>query len=113
MPRFLLFPAVLAVVAYATLGGADFSDIIKFGFVLLIAWAARKKRRSDSARWDLKARAPYDWFARQNNANPFQRFSCNMPQKAQRPFHKRARPASSRPTNLRQSARRPVTALAT
>ena len=58
MLRFLLFPAVLAVVAYATLGGADFSDIIKFSFVLLIAlcvaviyaWAARTKRRSDSAR---------------------------------------------------------------
>jgi hypothetical protein len=58
MLRFLLFPVVLAVVAYATLGGADFSDIIKFSFVLLIAlcvaviyaWAARTKRRSDSAR---------------------------------------------------------------
>jgi len=37
MLRFLLFPAVLAVVAYATLDGADLSDIIKFGFVLLIA----------------------------------------------------------------------------
>lgn len=58
MLRFLLFPAVLAVVAYATLSGADLSDIIKFGFVLLIAlctaviyaWAARAKRRSDNAR---------------------------------------------------------------
>jgi tetrahydromethanopterin S-methyltransferase subunit C len=58
MLRFLLFPAVLAVGAYATLGGADFSDIIKFSFVLLIAlcvaviyvWAARTRRRSDSAR---------------------------------------------------------------
>lgn len=63
MFRILLFPAVLAVVAYATLGGADFSDIIKFGCVLLIAlcaaviyaWAARAKRRSDN---DLKVRAP-------------------------------------------------------
>ena len=58
MLRFLLFPAVLAVVAYATLGGADFSDIIKFGSVLLIAlcvtviyaWVARAKRRSDNDR---------------------------------------------------------------
>ena len=58
MLSFLLFPAVLAVVAYATLGGADFSDIIKFGLVLLIvlcvaviyASAARAKCRSDSAR---------------------------------------------------------------
>ena len=58
MLRFLLFPAVLAVVAYATLGGADFPDIIRFSFVLLIAlctaviyaWAARAKRRSDNAR---------------------------------------------------------------
>ena len=58
MLRFLLFPTVLAVVAYATLGGADFSDIIKFGFVLLVALcaaviyarAARAKRRSDNAR---------------------------------------------------------------
>jgi putative effector of murein hydrolase LrgA (UPF0299 family) len=56
MLRFLLFPAVLVVVAYATLAGADFPDIIKFGFVLLIAlctaviyaWVARAKRRSDS-----------------------------------------------------------------
>ncbi len=56
MLRFLLFPAVLAVVAYAMLRGADFSDIIKFGLVLFIAtctaviyaWAARAKRRSDS-----------------------------------------------------------------
>lgn len=52
MLRFLLFPTVLAVVAYATLGGADFPNIIKFGFVLLIAlctaviyaWAAGAKR---------------------------------------------------------------------
>jgi hypothetical protein len=58
MLRFLLFPAVLAVVAYATLGGADSSDIIKFGCVLLIAlcaavfyaWAARAERRSENAR---------------------------------------------------------------
>jgi ABC-type dipeptide/oligopeptide/nickel transport system permease subunit len=58
MLRFLLFPAVLAVVAYATLGGADLSDIIKFGVVLLIALctaiiyarAARAKHRSDDAR---------------------------------------------------------------
>ena len=58
MLRFLLFPAILVVAAYATLGGADLSDIIKFGFVFLIAlcvaviyaWAARTKRRSDSAR---------------------------------------------------------------
>jgi hypothetical protein len=57
MLRFLLFPAV-AVVAYATLGGADFPDIIRFSFVLLVAlctaviyaWAARAKRRSDNAR---------------------------------------------------------------
>ena len=58
MFRILLFPAVLAVVAYATLGGADFPDVIKFSFVLLTAlctaviyaWAARTKRRSDNAR---------------------------------------------------------------
>ena len=58
MFRILLFPAVLAVVAYATLGGADFPDVIKFSFVLLIAlctaviyaWAARTKRGSDNAR---------------------------------------------------------------
>jgi putative effector of murein hydrolase LrgA (UPF0299 family) len=58
MLRFLPFPAVLAVIAYATLGGADFSDIIKFGSVLLIAlcatvicaWVARAKRRSDNDR---------------------------------------------------------------
>jgi hypothetical protein len=58
MLRFLLFPTVLTVVAYATLGGADFSDIMKFGFVLLVALcatvvyarAARAKRRSDNAR---------------------------------------------------------------
>ena len=58
MLRFLLFPAVLAVVAYATLSGADFPGILKFGSVLLIAlctaviyaWAARAKRRSDTAR---------------------------------------------------------------
>jgi putative effector of murein hydrolase LrgA (UPF0299 family) len=58
MLRFLLVPGVLAVVAYATLGGADLSDIMKFGFALLVAlcaaviyaWAARAKRRSDNAR---------------------------------------------------------------
>ena len=58
MLRFLLFPAVLAVVAYATLGGTDLSDIMKFGVALLVAlcaaviyaWAARAKRRSDNAR---------------------------------------------------------------
>ena len=58
MLRFLLFPAVLAVVAYATLGGADSSDIMEFGLVLFIAlctavvyaWAARAKRRSENAR---------------------------------------------------------------
>ena len=56
MLKFLLFPTVLTVVAYATLGGADFSDIMKFGCVLLVAlcaaviyaWAARAKRRSDN-----------------------------------------------------------------
>jgi len=37
MLRFLLFPAVLVVAAYAALGGADLAEIIKFGFVLLIA----------------------------------------------------------------------------
>ena len=37
MLRFLLFPTVLAVVAYATLGGAGFSDIIKFSAVLFLA----------------------------------------------------------------------------
>ena len=66
MLRFLLFPAILVVAAYATLGGADLSDITKFGFVLLIAlctavtyaWAARAKRRSNRARWDLKAGDP-------------------------------------------------------
>jgi putative effector of murein hydrolase LrgA (UPF0299 family) len=58
MLRFLLVPAVLAVVAYGTLGGADFPDIMKFGCVLLgalcaavvYARAARAKRRSDNAR---------------------------------------------------------------
>ena len=58
MLRFLLFPTVLAVVTYATLGSANFLDIIKFGFVLLIAlctaviyaWAARTKRRFDNGR---------------------------------------------------------------
>jgi hypothetical protein len=58
MLGFLLFPAVLAIVAYATLGGADLSDIIKFGFVLLIALctaviyarAAGTNRRPDRAR---------------------------------------------------------------
>jgi putative effector of murein hydrolase LrgA (UPF0299 family) len=58
MLRFLLVPGVLAVVAYATLGGADFSDIMTFGCVLLIAlcaaviyaWAARARHRSDNAR---------------------------------------------------------------
>lgn len=58
MLRFLPFPTVLVVAAYAALGGADLSDIIKFGFVLLIAlcaaviyaWAARAKRRSNRAR---------------------------------------------------------------
>ena len=66
MLRFLLFPAVLVVVAYATLGGADFPDIIRFSFVLLVAlctaviyaWAARTKRRFNNAPRDLKARAP-------------------------------------------------------
>jgi hypothetical protein len=37
MLRFLLFPAVLAVVAYATLGGADLADVVKFSFVLFLA----------------------------------------------------------------------------
>jgi putative effector of murein hydrolase LrgA (UPF0299 family) len=58
MLRFLFVPAVLAVVAYATLGGTDFPDIMKFGCVLLVALcaavvyasAARAKRRSDNAR---------------------------------------------------------------
>jgi len=58
MLRLLLFPAVLAVVAYATLSGADFSDIIKFGAVLFLALcvaviyarAVRAKRRSDRVR---------------------------------------------------------------
>lgn len=54
MLRFLLFAAVLTIIAYATLGGGDLSDIIKFGLVLLIALcaaaiyagAARAKRRN-------------------------------------------------------------------
>ena len=58
MLRFLLFPAVLAVVAYAALGDAELLDIMKFGCVLLVAlsaaviyaWAARAKRRSENAR---------------------------------------------------------------
>jgi membrane protein implicated in regulation of membrane protease activity len=58
MLRFLLFPTVLAVVAYATLGGAGFSDIIKFSAVLFLALSAvviyalavRAKRRSDRVR---------------------------------------------------------------
>jgi putative effector of murein hydrolase LrgA (UPF0299 family) len=58
MLRFLLLPTVLAVVAYATLSGADLSNIVTFGFVLVVALctaviyarAARAKRRSDNAR---------------------------------------------------------------
>lgn len=55
MLRFLLFPAVLAVVAYATLSGSDLSDILTFGLVLLLAlcWvvlyavAVKARRRSE------------------------------------------------------------------
>ena len=58
MLRFLLLPTVLAVVAYATLNGAELSDIMTFGLVLLAALctaviyarAAKAKRRSDNAR---------------------------------------------------------------
>lgn len=58
MLRFLLIPAVLAVVAYATLGGAELLDIMKFGCVLFVALcaaviyarAAKAKRRSDGTR---------------------------------------------------------------
>lgn len=57
MLRFLLFPTVLAVVAYATLGGTELSDIMTFGLVLLVALctaviyarAAKAKRRPDNA----------------------------------------------------------------
>ena len=40
MLRFLLLPAVLAVVAYATFVRADFRDCLKFGLVLFIALSA-------------------------------------------------------------------------
>ena len=56
MLRFLIAPAVFAVVAYATLSGADLSDTVKFALILIIAltavaiyaWAARAKRLSDN-----------------------------------------------------------------
>jgi hypothetical protein len=56
MLRFLLFPGVLAVVAYATLSGSDLSDILTFSLVLLLAlcWvilyavAAKARRRSEN-----------------------------------------------------------------
>jgi hypothetical protein len=55
MVKFLLFLAVLAVVAYATLGSAGLSDILTFALVLCLALcvaavyalAARGKRRSE------------------------------------------------------------------
>jgi hypothetical protein len=58
MLRFLLIPAVLAVVAYATLNSAELSDIMTFGLVLFVALctaviyarAARAKRRPNNAR---------------------------------------------------------------
>jgi hypothetical protein len=58
MLRFLLFPAVLAVVAYATLSGSDLSDILTFSLVLLVAlcWvvlyalAVQARRRSRDPR---------------------------------------------------------------
>lgn len=37
MFRFLLFPAVLAIAAYATFSGEGLLNAAKFGFVLLLA----------------------------------------------------------------------------
>jgi hypothetical protein len=58
MFRFLLVPAVIAVVAYATFSRADLSDVMTFGLVLFIALcaaviyasAARAKRRLGKTR---------------------------------------------------------------